>query len=96
MIKRIVKLTFLPEKVTDFLQVFEESKAAIRGFEGCLHVELLQDVLLPNRFFTFSLWESEAALNLYRKSPLFEATWAKTKVLFAEKAEAWSVKLAAE
>ena len=96
MIKRIVKLTFLPEKVTDFLQVFEESKAAIRGFEGCLHVELLQDVLLPNRFFTFSLWESEAALNLYRKSPLFEATWARTKVLFAEKAEAWSVVVAAE
>jgi quinol monooxygenase YgiN len=96
MIKRIVKLTFQLEKVADFLQVFEESKAAIRGFEGCLHVELLQDVLLPNRFFTFSLWESEAALNLYRKSPLFEATWARTKVLFSEKAEAWTVVVAAE
>jgi heme-degrading monooxygenase HmoA len=41
--------------------------------------------------FTFSIWDSEAALENYRQSDLFRDTWAKTKALFAEKAEAWSM-----
>ncbi len=41
--------------------------------------------------FTYSHWESEAALETYRHSELFAEVWAATKVLFNAKPEAWSV-----
>jgi len=91
MIKRIVKLSFQEDKLTAFREIFEESKAKIKGFEGCHHVELLQGIDPNNIFFTFSIWDSEAALNKYRHSDLFQKIWAKTKVLFSDKPEAWSV-----
>ncbi len=92
MIKRIVKMTFRPEAVDTFLNnVFEPSKSRIRAFPGCLHMELLRAADQPNALFTLSIWESPDALEAYRQSELFQSTWAKTKVLFAERAEAWSV-----
>ncbi|POY37386.1 antibiotic biosynthesis monooxygenase [Solitalea longa] len=96
MIKRIVKMTFAPEKVDEFLTVFEDSKALIRNFEGCQHLELLNDVNSTNRFFTLSFWQSETDLDNYRQSELFKTTWAKTKPLFIEKAEAWSLSIKSE
>lgn len=94
MIKRIVKLTFRESAVQEFVtQVFESSKKQIRAFEGCRHMELLQHKSRPNVLFTLSIWDDEAALNAYRSSELFADTWAKTKTLFAEKAEAWTVEL---
>ncbi len=94
MIKRIVKLTFREEAVPVFLEdVFEPSKERIRAFPGCRHMELLRNLQQPNVLFTLSIWENEAALETYRQSDLFQNTWAKTKALFAEKAEAWSVEV---
>ncbi len=93
-IKRIVKLTFRPEAVQTFLtEVFEPSKARIRSFPGCLHMELLQNAEQPNVLFTLSIWESEEALEHYRNSELFKDTWKKTKALFDDRASAWSTKL---
>ena len=91
MIKRIVKLGFKPENIEDFKNIFENSKLKIRGFEGCNYLELWQGKKDPTIFFTYSYWDSEAALNNYRNSPLFKEVWAKTKVLFNQKPEAWSV-----
>jgi len=91
MIIRIVRMIFQPEKVNDFLKVFEESKNKIRAFEGCQHVELLNDVNYRNIYCTYSIWDSEEHLNKYRFSELFKMTWAKTKPLFAEKAVAYSL-----
>ena len=85
MIKRIVKLTFEPEHTEAFKTIFKESKQKIIASEGCHHVELLRGVSSTNIFFTFSIWESEEALNAYRHSDLFRATWTKTKKLFAGK-----------
>lgn len=79
-------MTFRPEKIDEFLEIFDSSKEKIRAFEGCLHLELLRDINSPTIFFTYSHWESEEDLNNYRKSELFVATWAKTKTLFAEEA----------
>jgi quinol monooxygenase YgiN len=94
MIKRIVKMTFREEAVQTFVgEVFEQSKASIRAFEGCRHMELLQSKTRPNVLFTLSIWEDESALEAYRGSALFADTWAKTKALFAEKAEAWTVEV---
>lgn len=91
MIIRIVKMTFVPEKVEDFLELFNSSKHLIRNFKGCSHLELLNDIKTSGVFFTYSYWESEADLNNYRNSELFENVWSKTKMLFASKPEAWSV-----
>ena len=96
MIIRIVKMTFEPSKVHDFIEVFDASKERIRNFEGCSHLRLLNDINSSNIFFTYSYWESEAHLNAYRHSELFQATWARTKVLFAAKPEAWSVQAVRE
>jgi hypothetical protein len=43
MITRIVKLTISPSKKEEFRTIFITNKEHIRSFEGCLHVELLQD-----------------------------------------------------
>jgi hypothetical protein len=91
MIKRIVKMTFQAGKIEIFKVLFEARKEQIRGFNGCEYLELLQNVNQPNIFFTYSFWNSETDLNAYRDSELFKDTWAKTKVLFDEKPEAWSV-----
>lgn len=91
MIVRIVQMSFREEEVLHFLSLFEERKHLIRGFEGCTHLELWQSSENKTVFFTYSHWESESHLNHYRFSELFKDTWAKTKALFADKPQAWSV-----
>ncbi|MCB0526734.1 MAG: antibiotic biosynthesis monooxygenase [Saprospiraceae bacterium] len=94
MIKRIVKMTFRPDAVETFVyQVFEPSKNQIRAFPGCRYMELLRQTNEPNVLFTLSHWDDENALNAYRGSALFADTWKKTKALFADKAQAWSVEV---
>lgn len=90
MIVRIVKMSFEKDKIDVFKSFFETVKHKIRNFDGCLHLELLQDKANPSHIFTCSHWESEEALNNYRHSDLFQPTWAKTKALFNDKPEAWS------
>ncbi len=86
-------MTFQPDKTEDFIAIFESSKLKIRAMEGCWHLELWRR---DNIFFTYSIWESEAALNDYRHSELFKDTWSRTKALFADKPEAWSLELQSE
>lgn len=88
MITRIVKMEFRESEIDRFIAIFESKKQDIRSFSGCYGVKLLQ---AGKTFFTYSIWEDEAALNNYRSSDFFQETWATTKVLFAEKAVAWTV-----
>ncbi|MEK0421867.1 MAG: antibiotic biosynthesis monooxygenase [Bacteroidetes bacterium] len=90
MIFRIVKMTFKPETIEDFKSVFGESAEYIRSFPGNMGLQLLQSCEDKNVFFTYSIWQNDEALQAYRNSPLFDSTWAKTKVLFGGKPEAWS------
>ncbi len=97
MIKRLVKLTFKPESVPEFLDHFAAHKNAIRSFPGCLHLELWQqDEPNEHVFFTYSHWESPDHLEAYRVSQLFKGVWAQTKIHFADKPVAWSVNLREE
>lgn len=91
MIRRVVKMSFQKDKIQEFLSNFDANKEKIRNFPGCLHLELWQDFKNENVFFTYSHWVSEDDLNTYRQSNLFKGVWAKTKVLFNNKPEAWSV-----
>ncbi|HQQ93569.1 MAG TPA: antibiotic biosynthesis monooxygenase [Bacteroidia bacterium] len=92
MIKRLVKMEFRPEHTEAFKTIFRTNWTKIKSFEGCQHVELLQDENNPCVFFTYSLWDSEQHLNAYRDSALFAAVWKETRALFSEKAAAWSMK----
>jgi quinol monooxygenase YgiN len=96
MIIRFVKMEFIPGRENDFLEVFNNSKNQIRAFEGCQFLELLRDKDNPNIFFTHSHWQSPEHLEKYRKSELFNSTWANTKILFSAKPEAWSLEVAAK
>ena len=91
MLVRIVKMTFHPEHIPAFLEVFEENKERIRASEGCTLVELYQDQQHKNLFFTYSYWEAESYLEKYRNSEFFKSVWSKTNPLFSEKPAAWSV-----
>ena len=53
---------------------------------------LYNEAGVPDVFFTYSIWTSAEYLDAYRKSKLFRATWTKTKALFADKVQAWSIK----
>ncbi len=85
MLIRVVRMTFLPDKLADFDLIFNRSKPHIRAFPGCQHLELWHDLDMPTVRITYSHWESADALGAYRHSELFRTTWAATKPLFAEK-----------
>ena len=91
MIKRVVKLTFRQDEIETFLKNFEKNKLKIRNFDGCHHLELWRDKHQSNIFFTYSFWENENKLNAYRHSELFKNVWSKTKILFTDKPQAWSI-----
>ena len=91
MLVRLVKLTFRSEEIAQFLVNFELHKAKLLNFKGCQFVELLRSNDDESVFFTHSHWDDEKALERYRKSELFNAIWSKTKPMFREKAEAWSL-----
>jgi hypothetical protein len=91
MLVRIVRMSFHPKHITQFLGTFNTNKEQIRNFAGCQFLELYQDKSTPNIFFTYSYWENEMALNKYRDSDLFNEIWGKTKILFNDAPQAWSV-----
>lgn len=82
---------FRPGERDAFLAIFNASKHQIRAFQGCQHLGLYNEAGLPDVFFTYSIWTSAAHLDAYRNSELFAITWTKTKALFADKAQAWSM-----
>jgi len=91
MLIRIVKLSFEEKNIDTFLENFNINKKNIRNFKGCRLLQLLRDKNNPNIFFSYSYWDSEKDLENYRDSDLFKSVWAKTKILFNNKPEAWSV-----
>jgi quinol monooxygenase YgiN len=55
MIIRLVKMSFKPEEVENFLALFETVKTKIRAREGCTHLALWQQKDQPNVMFTYSM-----------------------------------------
>ena len=91
MLVRIVKMSFDPEKISDFLDMFDTKKEIIRNQSGCRFLELYREQKESNIFFTYSYWDSADDLENYRNSELFKNVWAETKTMFNGKPEAWSV-----
>jgi len=91
MFVRIVKMSFDENKIEEFLENFHQNKDEIRNFEGCTFLELYRDKKNKNIFFSYSYWNSEEELDNYRNSDFFKSVWSKTKVLFNDIPQAWSV-----
>lgn len=83
MLLRTVRMTFRPDRLDDFLDLFREARPRIAAAPGCRHLELWQDARFPNVLTTFSHWDGPDALEAYRRSDLFRETWARTTPLFA-------------
>ena len=81
---RIVHLSIKQGYENVFIQLFEESKQFILS-SGCEHVSLLQDNHDTNKFATYSVWDTEEALNAYRASEAFGHIWKTTKAMLQEK-----------
>ncbi|MEP6795370.1 MAG: antibiotic biosynthesis monooxygenase family protein [Saprospiraceae bacterium] len=92
MIKRIVLMEIEPGREALFLDIFEGVKNQIRSREGCMGLELLQSVKEGKTIlWTISMWQSEADLESYRRSDIFQKTWSAVKPLFSGKARAWTL-----
>lgn len=87
-IVRIVRMTFHPDKVDSFLDLFDRRSEQIRSSPGCEHLELLRGARYPNVMTTISVWKTEADLDRYRGSDLFAQTWRETRTMFAASPEA--------
>jgi quinol monooxygenase YgiN len=85
-----VKLQFRETEIATFIRIFNENKLNVSNFNGCLGMRLLNDLQNPSIFYTYSQWESEDALNNYRKSTIFNTVWISIKPLFELPAEACS------
>ncbi len=84
-------MSFAEENIEAFLKNFDNNKEKIRAVDGCEFLQLLRDKDNTNQFFTYSFWNEQADLENYRQSDLFKGVWAKTKVLFNDKPQTWSV-----
>ncbi len=92
-IVRLVRMTFTPEGIDAFHKIFESNWEAIRGFDGCDHLELLSDIGNPLICTTLSHWKDTASLERYRQSSLFTNVWSKVKPLFAERPQAYTMRV---
>lgn len=92
MITRIVQLHFQKDKVQEFFDFFDTVKHEVNNFPGCDGMRLMQDVKHPEIIITYSKWESEEALNIYRDSETFGKVWPTIKPWFEERPHAWTIK----
>lgn len=90
MLIRVVKMVFRPGFVDTFMSMMAENAGRIRAFDGCEHLEILQDRNDGSTVFTYSHWRDEHALENYRNSDTFRELWSFGRGQFAEKPAAWS------
>ena len=93
MIVRIVKMTVKKEHIDEYISFTASLKARIIAFEGCQYLDILQDIDNPRVVFSYSLWDTPEHLHAYRGSDFFKRSWARIKLWFDEKPEAWSTKM---
>ncbi len=83
MLLRTVRMTFRPDAVPAFLALFGATRGKIAAQPGCHALALWADPRYSNILTTVSEWTGAEALDAYRATDLFAATWAETKAMFA-------------
>lgn len=89
-------MTFKPEKVEEFITVFERYKSKIKNAPGCTSLELIRNLDIPHQISTLSRWKSVQDLNNYRDSEIFKEVWPLTKIHFGAKPIAQSFSILTE
>ncbi len=89
-VTRLVRIYFQPDKVDEFLAFYQQLRPQIARQPGCISVQLLRQANDPAAFATWSVWESQAALDAYRTSEFFRSFWPQVKTWFRQPAEAVS------
>ena len=84
-------LNFQPDKVDEFLEIFNQNKQVLAKSDGCIRLEIFKSTNDTDTYVTISNWQSEEHLEMYRQSELFKDIWSKVKPLFNNKAEAWTL-----
>lgn len=84
-------MEFKESTIEAFESLFSAYQQQIRQQPGCQALELHGDPSHPYVRYTQSRWESEQALNAYRKSILFGEVWPRTKELFVGRPQAFSL-----
>ena len=67
-IQRLVRMSFQTDRISDFMEVFEDSKEKIRNFPGCLALNLIVDFEDSSIIYTSSIWRAIEDLENYRNS----------------------------
>lgn len=93
MITRIVKLSFEPNQIEAFLDIFAQHALNMQEVAGCVSLQLLRDEAEPHLFFTISVWRDTHYLEQYRQSELFKNTWFKVKLMFRDRPQAWTTQM---
>jgi heme-degrading monooxygenase HmoA len=89
MINRIVKLSFNQTYCKEFETNFSDTQKIVLSSEGCRSVQLLKSKE-DGIYFTYSIWDHEQSLEMYRNSDTFKKIWLEFKAHFKDKAEAWT------
>jgi quinol monooxygenase YgiN len=85
MIVRLVSLSFKPDKLEEFKQLYEEVVHQIRAHPGCLFVQLVTDTGGQGDCYTISHWRSQESLDAYPHSQFFRGVWPRIKEMLREK-----------
>lgn len=91
MITRILKLNLKQERISDFILYAESILPKVLQMPGCKNIDLLQDKNDESTWFIYTIWESEASLNKYRKSEINIGLIRKLKEWLAKDFQAWMV-----
>jgi len=94
MIIRFVEMTFRPDSVAEFLEMFDTVADRIRQSRGCHALSLLSSVEHEGVFVTYSVWDDEECLHGYRNSDFFRETWTRTRKFFSAPPRARSYEVA--
>ena len=89
----MVRLTFSPETVDAFDEMYVQFEARIEAWPGCQMVRSMKVPGQPCQRATLSFWETQNDLDAYRKSTLFGEVWPATKAFCAAPPEAQSYEL---
>lgn len=84
-------MEFEPEKLEDFLRLFEGHRPSVLALAGCHSLTLCKDPEHPYVRYSLSQWASIEALEAYRNSPLFRKVWPKAKAGFSAKPQAFTL-----
>jgi heme-degrading monooxygenase HmoA len=84
---------FREDELENFLNYFESIQDSIKAMPGMVELNLYRDIHTKNQVFTLSTWKDESDLINYRTSSLFADVWPRTKALFSQPAQAWSLRL---